>query len=783
MTLRFAKLTRIAWIWAVAVLLVACGAEQKNADSADDPTKKRASIVYDVIIRGGTIYDGSGTPGVDADIAINGERIAAIGDLDDAGGKIVIDADERAVSPGFINMLSWAVTSLIEDGRGLSDVKQGVTLEVFGEGWSMGPLTPASAKTMRKMFGRDIEFDVEWTTLGGYLDWLAARGISPNVTSFVGATTLRINHMGFEDRPPTAGELERMQSDVALAMEEGAVGLGTSLIYPPAFYSDTDELIALASVAGRYGGVYTSHMRSEGARLLEAVDELLTIAREASIAANIYHLKAAGKDNWRKLESAIGKIEAARAEDLKITADMYPYAAGATGLIATTPPWAQEGGLSAFIKRAKDPKMRARIVKEMRTPTDEWEQLLAGSGGGSGILLLGFDKEELKPLTGKTLAEVAEMRGSDVEDTVLDLIIEDESRVGAAFFLMSEANLPRKLSLPWVAIGSDAEAAAPEGVFLKSSTHPRAYGAFARVLAKYVRKDGVLRLEEAIRRMTSLPADNLGLAGRGHLKVGAYADVVVFDPDTIQDHATFAEPMQFATGVDHVFINGEHVLNNGHHTGLTPGRVVRGRGYAGPFETVILETETGEIELRLYPRKAPVTVANFLKYVDDGLFNDASFYRVTRDDNQTRPGKIEVVQGGLLGERMRTQTEEQLDQYEPPRPPIEHETTDRTGLSNTYGVIAMARNEPGTASSEFFVNMATNSGLDTGDTSRNPDGQGYTTFGRVVRGMEVLERIQAMATEASKPMKDMERQILDEPVPIRRAYRAGRKTPETGKAP
>ncbi|MFP3943035.1 MAG: amidohydrolase family protein, partial [Alphaproteobacteria bacterium] len=649
MTFRISEIGRWAGALALAGVLAACGGEQGGANNgAADARTGETAAVYDVIIRDGTVYDGSGKPGVEADIAIRGERIAAIGDLDGATADTEIDAADRAVTPGFINMLSWAIVSLIEDGRGLSDIKQGVTLEVFGEGWSMGPLTPASAETMQSMFGRDIEFDVEWNTLGGYLEWLAARGVSPNVASFAGATTLRINYMGFEDRPPTAYELVRMQADLALAMEEGAVGLGTSLIYPPAFYAGTDELTALAKVAGRYGGVYTSHMRSEGARLLEAVDELIAIARTTGIRANIYHLKAAGKKNWHKLDAVFEKVEAARAEGLKITADMYPYAAGATGLIATTPPWAQEGGLPAFIDRTKDPETRARIIEEMRTPTDEWEQLLSGSGGGEGIILLGFSSDELKPLTGKTLAEVAQMRGTSVEETVLDLIAEDGSRVGAAFFLMSEDNLPRKLARPWVSIGSDAEAAAPEGVFLESSTHPRAYGTFARVLAKYVREEGVLTLEEAVRRMTALPADNLGLTGRGRLKEGAYADIVVFDPGTIQDHATFTEPMQFATGVDHVFINGTQVLKDGEHTGATPGQVVRGRGYAGPAETVILETEEGEIELRLYPQKTPVAVSNFLKYVDGGHFDGASFYRVAREDNQTRPGKIEVVQGGLL---------------------------------------------------------------------------------------------------------------------------------------
>jgi N-acyl-D-amino-acid deacylase len=477
-------------------------------------------------------------------------------------------------------MLSWATESLIEDGRSLGDIRQGVTLEVFGEGWSMGPFSEAMKQEAVARQG-DIKYEIEWTTLGEYLEHLVQRGISPNIASFVGATTVRIHTVGYEDRPPTAGELEEMKALVRQAMEEGAVGLGSSLIYAPAFYADTEELIELSKVASEYGGSYISHMRSEGNQLLEALDELITIAREADIPAEIYHLKAAGASNWSKMDEVFARVEAARAEGLRITADMYTYTAGATGLDAAMPPWVQEGGHDVWVERLKDPGVRAQVKEEMNTPTDEWENLYLAAGSPDNVLVVGFKNDELKPLTGKTLAEVAAMRGTSPEETAMDLVIEDDSRVGTVYFIMSEDNIAKKIAQPWVSFGSDAGSMTPEGVFLKSNPHPRSYGNFARLLGKYVREEGVIPLQEAIRRLSSLPAENLGLEKRGALAPGHFADVVVFDPGTIQDHATFAEPHQLATGVLHVFVNGTQVLENGEHTGATPGRVVRGAGWKG----------------------------------------------------------------------------------------------------------------------------------------------------------------------------------------------------------
>ncbi len=532
---------------------------------------------FDLIIRNGTIYDGSGSASYVGDVAIHGDRIAAIGDLSTARGGTEVDAEGLAVSPGFINMLSWAVGSLIEDGRSQGDIRQGVTLEVFGEGISYGPVNERVEQTLLQS-QVDIKFDIEWTTLGEYLDFLVRRGISPNVASFVGATTVRIHEIGHEDRPPTPEEMDRMRELVRQAMEEGALGVGSSLIYAPAFYAQTDELIELCKVASQYDGMYISHMRSEGKRFLEAVDELITIAREANLPAEIYHLKAGGELNWPLLEEAIAKVEAARAEGLRITADMYTYTAGSTGLNATMPPWVQEGGYEAWVDRLKDPAIRARVRKEMTTPTAEWENFNLAAGP-EGTLLVGFKNEELKPLTGKTLADVAKMRGTSPEDTAMDLVIEDGSRVQAVYFLMSEDNVRKQIALPWVSFGSDAGSMATEGVFLRSSTHPRAYGNFARLLGKYVREEGIISLEEAIRRMTTLPADNLRIKERGSLEPGYFADVVVFDPDEIQDHATYENPHQYSIGVVHVWINGTQVLEDGEHTGATPGRVVRGPGW------------------------------------------------------------------------------------------------------------------------------------------------------------------------------------------------------------
>jgi len=537
---------------------------------------------YDLILRGGTIYDGSGGKPYVGDVAVNGDRIAAVGatgSLGNARGKMEIDAHGLAVSPGFVNMLSWATESLLVDGRAQSDIRQGVTLEVMGEGGSMGPLNDAMKKEMVEQQG-DVKYPVTWTTLGEYLDQVAARGIAPNVASFVGATSLRIHEVGYANRPPTPEELARMRKLVDQAMEEGALGVGSSLIYAPAFYAGTDELVALCEEAAKYGGMYISHMRSEGNRFLEALDELIEISRRAKLPAEIYHLKAAGQQNWGKLDAAVKKVEDARAAGLRITADMYTYTAGATGLDAAMPPWVQEGGLEEWIKRMKDPAIREKVAKEMATPTDAWENFFVAAGPEK-ILLVAFKNDKLKPLTGKTLAEVAKMRGKSPQETAMDLVIEDDSRVGTVYFLMSEDNVRKEIALPWVSFGSDAEAPATEGVFLKSNPHPRTYGNVARLLGRYVRDEKVIPLEEAVRKLTSLPAANLKIRDRGTLKAGNFADVVLFDPAKIQDHATFDKPHQYATGVRHVFVNGVQVLKDGEPTGAAAGRVVRGPGWTG----------------------------------------------------------------------------------------------------------------------------------------------------------------------------------------------------------
>lgn len=535
---------------------------------------------YDIVIRGGSIYDGSGGEAVVGDVAVQSDSIVSVGGTITGRGRIEVDAAGLAVAPGFINMLSWATESLIEDGRSQSDIRQGVTLEVFGEGSSMGPLNEAMKQEQLEQQG-DIKFAIEWTTLSEYLEYLVERGISPNVASFVGATTVRIHEIGYEDRPPTTEELERMRALVRQAMEEGAVGLGSALIYAPGFYARTEELIELARVAAEYDGLYISHLRSEGNRLLQGLDELITIGRAAGIRAEVYHLKAAGRSNWDKMSEVIQVIERARTEGLAITADMYTYTAGATGLDAAMPPWVQEGGLKDWIERLKDPAIRARVMVEMSAPTDDWENLYYAAGTADNVLLVGFKNDSLKPLTGKTLSEVAAMRGKSPEETALDLVIEDDSRVGAVYFLMSEDNVRRQIVLPWVSFGSDAESLAPEGVFLKSNPHPRAYGNFARLLGRYVRDEQIIPLGEAIRRLTSLPASNLKLQRRGSLRASNYADIVVFDPQEIQDHADFANPHRYSTGVLHVFVNGVQVLERGEHTGATPGRVVRGPGWRG----------------------------------------------------------------------------------------------------------------------------------------------------------------------------------------------------------
>ena len=534
---------------------------------------------YDVIIRGGTVYDGLGGAPYVGDIGIKQDRIAIIGNLSERSGALEIDAAGKAVVPGFINMLSWATTSLLEDGRGVSDLKQGVTLEVMGEGFSMGPLNDAMKEEMVARQG-DIKYDVEWTTLNEYLEYLVDKGISPNVASYVGATTVRVHEIGYEDRPANEAELTRMQDLVRDAMRDGALGVGSSLIYAPANFADTDELIALVSAAAEFGGAYISHIRSEGDRLEEAVTELLKIASITGAPAEIYHLKASGRPNWYKLQNVFDMIEAARDAGLQITADMYTYPASATGLNASMPLWVQEGGHDAWIARLKDPAIRARVVAEMKDPDADWENRFV-QAGPENILLLGFNKEQLKPLIGKTLKEVAEERGTDPAETAIDLVIEDDSRVDVSYFMMSENNVRRKVAQPWISFGSDAGAPAAEGVFLQSNPHPRAYGTFARVLGKYVRDEQVLSLPEAVRRMTSLPAANIGIQGRGRLAEGRYADVVVFDPETVADRATFEEPHQYAVGIEQVFVNGVQVIRDGEHTGATPGRVVRGPGWTG----------------------------------------------------------------------------------------------------------------------------------------------------------------------------------------------------------
>ncbi len=555
--MRYFKITFLVLI----VLIISCGSPD-----------------YDTIIRNGTIYDGTGAAPIVADLAINADTIAFIGDLSEKSAKEEFDAKGQAVSPGFINMLSWATESLILDGRSQSDIRQGVTLEVMGEGWSMGPLNEDMKMEAVEAMG-DLKYDIEWTTLGEYLQYLEDKGISTNVASFVGATTLRIHEIGYEDRAPTAEELERMKILAATAMEEGALGIGSSLIYAPAFYAKTNELIELCNVAAKYDGMYISHMRSEGDYWLEAIDELLHIAKEANIPAEIYHLKAGGKSNWEKLDAAIAKIDSARTAGLQITTDMYNYVAGATGLDASMPPWVQEGGYDAWAERLQDPEIRAKVKAEMMAKGDGWENLYFAAGSAAKLILNGFKNDSLKYLTGKTLKEVAELRGTGYEETAMDLVWQDGSRVGTIYFLMSEENVKRQIALPYMSFGSDAESLAPEGIALKYNPHPRAYGNFARLLGKYVRDEKVISLTEAIRKLSYQPATNLKLKKRGMLTPGYYADVVVFDPESIADHATFDNPHQYSTGVSDVWVNGTRVLKNGEHTGASGGRFVKGPGY------------------------------------------------------------------------------------------------------------------------------------------------------------------------------------------------------------
>ena len=532
---------------------------------------------FDVIIRNGSVYDGSGGEARRVDLAIKGDRIAGVGDFKNAKAKTVIDASGLAVAPGFINMLSWSTESLIQDGRSQSEIRQGVTTEIMGEGESMGPMNDRVREFMLKQ-QVDIKYDITWKTLAEYLQFLEKRGISCNVASFIGATTIRQNVIGFDDRPPTPQELDQMRELVRKEMEAGALGIGTSLIYPPAFYAKTDELIELCKVAAKYKGKYISHMRSEGNQLLEAFDELLRISREAGIPAEVYHIKAAGQKNWGKIDNLLSRIESAQKEGLNIRANMYTYTAGGSGLDACFPPWTEDGGYPALFKRLRDPATRERIKAEVKIDSDKWENLYLSAGSPDRIILVGFKSEKLKPLTGKSLAEVAKVRGKDPIDTAMDLVAEDESRIGAVYFMMSEENVKKEIAKPWISFGSDEASQAPEGVFLKSNPHPRAYGNFARVLGKYVRDEKAIALPEAIRRLSALPATNLGLDHRGFLREGMFADVVVFDPATIADHATFEKPQQYATGVKHVFVNGTQVIKDGEHTGAKPGRALSGPG-------------------------------------------------------------------------------------------------------------------------------------------------------------------------------------------------------------
>jgi len=547
---------------ALALLLAACA----TAPSA--PT-------YDVVIRGGTIYDGGGGAPYTGDVGLRGDRIAYVGPRLDGGARTEIDATRLAVAPGFINMLSWANETLIADPKGQSDIRQGVTLEVMGEGESMGPLSREMILNETKRQG-DIRYIVDWTTLGGYLSQMEKKGVSPNIASFVGATTVRVHELGEGDVDPTPAQLDRMRALVREAMNEGAMGLGSSLIYAPAFFAETPELIALAKEAGKCGGMYISHIRDEGPKLLEAIDELVAISEASGAPAEIYHFKQSGRPNWGKIDAAIARVESARARGLRITADMYTYPASSTGLDASMPLWVQEGGIEAWVARLKDPAQRARVLAEMRSGESEDSALVVKEP--SKVLLLGFKNPALKPLTGKTLEEVARERGKTAEETAADLIVEDNSRIQVAYFSMSEDNVRREVALPWMSFGSDASAQAPEGVFLKSSTHPRAYGNFARVLGKFARDEKVVTLQDAVRRMTSYPAGNLGLKDRGALKPGHFADLAIFDPATIRDNATFPRPQQYATGMRHVFVNGVQVLKDGDHTGATPGRFVKGPG-------------------------------------------------------------------------------------------------------------------------------------------------------------------------------------------------------------
>ena len=546
----------------IILLLISCASKSK----------------YEVIIRNGLVCDGSGSASYKGDLAINGDTIAAIGNLRNAHGITEIDAGGKAVAPGFINMLSWADKSLIEDGRSQSDIRQGVTLEVMGEGWSDGPLNEAMKKDEIEKQG-DIKYDITWNTLGGYLDFLEKKGVSTNIASFVGATTLRIHAIGYDNRPPAPEEMTTMKRLAAQAMEEGAIGISSALIYAPASFSKTDELVELCKEVSKYNGMYISHIRSEGDNLLASLDELIKISKNAHIKAEIYHLKAAGTENWYKMDMAIKKIDSARIAGMDITANMYNYTAAGTGLYATMPQWVQEGGQDAWLARLKDPAIKARVIKEMKAPGKDWENFFYMVGSPENIILGVFKTDSLKYLTGKTLKEVAELKRLSPAETIIYLVVNDNSPVESMFFLMTEDNIKKQIALPWVSFGSDEQSLAPEGVFLKSNPHPRAYGNVSRLLGKYTREEKIIPLVEAVRKLTSLPALNMKINKRGLLKPGYFADVVVFDPNTIIDRATYVNPHQYSTGVSDVFVNGTQVLRNGEHTGAKPGRVVRGPGY------------------------------------------------------------------------------------------------------------------------------------------------------------------------------------------------------------
>jgi N-acyl-D-amino-acid deacylase len=544
---------------------------------AVEASPSNSAQIFDVLIKGGTVYDGSGAEGRVADVAIRGDRIAGVGNFENSQAKRVLDAHGLAVAPGFINMLSWSTESLIVDGRSQSEIRQGVTTEVMGEGESMGPVNDRVRDYMLKQ-QTDIKYDITWKTLAEYLQYLEKRGVSCNVASFIGATTIRENVIGFENKEPTPEQLDQMRALVRREMEAGALGIGTALIYPPAFYAKTEELIELCKVAAKYKGKYISHMRSEGNHLLEAFDELLRISREANIPAELYHIKAAGQKNWGKMDALLARIDAAQKEGRPIRANMYTYIAGGTGLDACLPPWTEDGGYPELLKRLRDPEIRKKIAADVKVDTDKWENLYLAAGSPDGIIVGDFTSEKLKPLTNKSLAEIARIRGNDPIETIMDLLSENEKPIGATYFLMSEENVKKEIAKPWISFGSDEASQAPEGIFLKSTPHPRAYGTFARVLGKYVREEKLVSLPEAIRRLSALPATNLELDHRGFLKTDMFADVVVFDPATTTDHATFEKPAQYATGVKEVFVNGVEVLKDGEHTGAKPGRALWGPG-------------------------------------------------------------------------------------------------------------------------------------------------------------------------------------------------------------